>query len=200
MFGETVAVLFRGQGFEEGVILGACYSPETPDPAQDPHMDYRRYEDGTELWYDRKAHKLVGKIKGDVELEVDKNIKAVVEQNVELEVKGNIAANVLGKVEIVAMGQISLKSLTNVTLAAPTVTIAGYLLWSAFGGGIGKGVLHGHLIVREGGIDVPDNSITAGLDMLAGQNVLAGSDVLASEVSLRKHIHEGVMPGGGTSQ
>lgn len=54
--GESVAVLFAGQGFEQGAVLGGWYSPETPSPNQPPAHDYMRYEDGTEQWYDRKAH------------------------------------------------------------------------------------------------------------------------------------------------
>ncbi|MFR1534265.1 MAG: phage baseplate assembly protein V [Bilophila wadsworthia] len=67
--GEPVAVLFSGQGLEAGVVLGAVYSPAVPDPAQDAHIDYRRYEDGTELWYDRVRHRLIAKVEGDIEAE-----------------------------------------------------------------------------------------------------------------------------------
>ncbi len=195
--GEPVAMLFRGQGFEEGVILGACYSPETPDPEQDAHFDYVKYEDGTELWYDRKKHKLIGKVKGDIELEVDKNIKAKVGENVELEVKGdvkavvtgNVRATVQGNVDVKAQGTITMQSAINVTLKAPTITLAGLLLNTDVDGGVGTAEFRGHVTVREGGVDVPDNSVTAGNDVTAN----------AGAVSLRGHEHTGVMPGNGTS-
>lgn len=54
--GEPVACLFSGQGLEAGIVVGACYSPATPDPSQPPHMDYTKYEDGAEICYDREAH------------------------------------------------------------------------------------------------------------------------------------------------
>lgn len=72
--GEPVAVLFSGQGLEAGVVLGAVYSPAVPDPAQDAHIDYRRYEDGTELWYDRIQHKLIANVRGSVSLKAEKDI------------------------------------------------------------------------------------------------------------------------------
>lgn len=56
--GEPVAALFSGQGLEQGVVLGACYSTKTPAPSQPAAHDYVRYEDGTEIWYDRKKHEL----------------------------------------------------------------------------------------------------------------------------------------------
>ena len=61
--GEPVACLFSGQGLEQGVILGAHYTAKTPSPNQEAQVDYVRYEDGTELWYDRKGHKLTAKVK-----------------------------------------------------------------------------------------------------------------------------------------
>ena len=60
--GEPVACLFSGQGLEQGVILGAHYTAKTPSPNQEAQVDYVRYEDGTELWYDRKGHKLTAKV------------------------------------------------------------------------------------------------------------------------------------------
>lgn len=67
--GEPVACLFAGQGFEQGVVLGAIYSPKCASPNQQSGQDYTKYEDGTEIWYDRTAHKLIAKVKGDVESE-----------------------------------------------------------------------------------------------------------------------------------
>lgn len=71
---EPVACLFAGQGMEQGVLLGACYSKKHPSPEQPPSHDYMKYEDGTEIWYDRKKHKLMLNIEGDVEIKTTKNI------------------------------------------------------------------------------------------------------------------------------
>lgn len=57
--GEPVACLVSGQGEEEGVVLGAYYNEREQDPGQPPTHDYKRYEDGARVFYDRKAHELV---------------------------------------------------------------------------------------------------------------------------------------------
>lgn len=66
--GEPVACLFAGQGMEAGVVLGAHYSTRTPAPGQPPLLDYMRYEDGTEIWYDREAHLLKINVMGNIEI------------------------------------------------------------------------------------------------------------------------------------
>ena len=101
--GEPVACLFSGQGLEQGVILGAHYTAKTPSPNQEAQVDYVRYEDGTELWYDRKGHKLTAKVKGTVEIEA----------------KGSV--RVSSEHEVVA------ESETGITLKAPRINLAGKL-------------------------------------------------------------------------
>lgn len=54
--GEPVACLFSGQGREEGVVLGAYYNETEKDPGQPQPHDYKRYVDGTEIFYDREEH------------------------------------------------------------------------------------------------------------------------------------------------
>ncbi|MCL2791070.1 MAG: phage baseplate assembly protein V [Desulfobulbus sp.] len=64
--GEQVACLFSGQGFEQGLVLGAAYSDKDPSPGWPPHVWYRKFEDGTEMEYDRKEHKLTLNVNGDM--------------------------------------------------------------------------------------------------------------------------------------
>jgi phage baseplate assembly protein V len=64
--GEHVACLFAGQGYEQGVVLGAVYSAKDPSPGKPPHVWYRRFEDGTELEYDREEHRLRISVNGDI--------------------------------------------------------------------------------------------------------------------------------------
>lgn len=68
--GEPVACLFSGQGREAGVVLGAYYNARESAPGRPQSDDYRRYSDGTEIWYDREQHKLVANVQGDVEVQV----------------------------------------------------------------------------------------------------------------------------------
>lgn len=83
--GEFVACVFSGQGCEQGVMLGACYNGQEGDPGQPSHMDYHRYADGTEIYYDREAHKLVAKVAGDCEIECEQ--KAAVHAKEEIILK-----------------------------------------------------------------------------------------------------------------
>lgn len=155
--GEPVACLFSGQGMEQGALLGAVYSPETPSPNQPPGVDYTRYEDGTEIWYDRKAHKLIARVKGDAEIETE----------------GRIVAK--AKKEILAESEV------NITLKAPTITLAGLLRVTDKDGKAGSGDLIGHYRILEGGLDVPDDDVTAG------------------NVSVRGHVHRDVQSGPSTT-
>ena len=82
--GEPVAVLFSGQGLEQGVILGAHYSTKTPPPGQPAKIDYTRYEDGTEFFYDREQHKLTAKIKGDAEVDSTGSIRLTAAREIAL--------------------------------------------------------------------------------------------------------------------
>lgn len=141
---EPVACLFSGQGMEAGVVLGAHYSDKTPSPGQEATEDYRRYEDGTELWYDRKAHKLRGIVKGDVELEVEGAIKAKAEQGIDLE------------------------SAAYIRLKAPHVYIWGAFHGADMDGKPGTAEFSGDMAVRNGGISVPDKDVQAGEVSLRG--------------------------------
>lgn len=145
---EPVACLFSGQGMEAGVLLGAHYSQKTPSPDQKAASDYHRYEDGTELCYDRAAHKLWAKVKGDVEMEVEGGIKA-------RSVKG-----------------IDLESLAYFRCKAPDLFFFGSFHGADMEGNPGTVEFLGEMVVRHGGINVPDN------------------DVQAGPVSLRGHEHE----------
>lgn len=155
--GEPVAALFSGQGMEQGVVLGACYSSQTPPPAQPAAHDYMRYEDGTEIWYDRTAHKLIARVKGDAEIETE------------------------GQITAKAKKEICAESEVNITLKAPTITLAGLLRVTDKDGSPGSGELLGHYKILQGGLDVPDDDVTAGV------------------VSLREHVHKGVQSGPSTT-
>lgn len=156
--GEPVACLFAGNGCEQGVLLGAYYNGENSDPGQAQSIDYHRYEDGTELWYDRDGHKLVARVKGEVELEAEKTIKAK------------------------ALQDITCESETKIKLKAPEIEIAGYLTMTDVDGNPGHGVLSGDFTVTHGGISVPDKDVTAGSVSLRGhQHENSGGDGLSGK-------------------
>ncbi len=138
--GEPVAVLFSGQagGQETGVVLGALYSPVTPDPGQPQHMEFSRFSDGTMIFYDREAHKLHADVRGDIE------------------------AKATGTVSVSAQGEISAQSALRIKLKAPYIELAGLLTVTDEDGNAGRGVLRGTYTVREGSLHVPDEDVTAG--------------------------------------
>ena len=82
--GEPALVLESGQGEEQGAYLGALYSQAVPSPGQEQQVSYSKYEDGTELWYDRKAHKLTAKVKGDVSVEAKGAVSVSSETGIKL--------------------------------------------------------------------------------------------------------------------
>ncbi|MBQ3059873.1 MAG: phage baseplate assembly protein V [Desulfovibrio sp.] len=155
--GEPVVCLLSGQGQEQGVILGAYYNAQEQDPGQKPGMDYHRYADGTELWYDRENHKLVARVQGHVEVEAKETVTVRAEKEVRVQ------------------------SAVSIELKAPHIRLAGVLSITDMDGKPGKGELWGDYSIRQGGLAVPDNDVTAGA------------------VSLRGHTHEGVTSGPSTT-
>lgn len=72
--GEQVICAFTGQGFEQGAVMGAVYSEPDKSPGRPSHMFYIKFEDGTEIEYDRKGNHLMAKVKGSADIEADKDI------------------------------------------------------------------------------------------------------------------------------
>lgn len=171
--GEPVAVLFSGQGGgqETGVILGAVYSPVVPNPQQEPHMEFSRFEDGTTILYDRKKHKLYADIKGDIDVKATGNANIAIQGNVDTSVGKNATLTVQGSVDIKAQKAITLTSSVSVNLDAPIIGISGILQYTGQGGKAGKATFSGDVAIENGGLQVPDN------------------DVTASSVSLASHTH-----------
>lgn len=71
--GEHVAVLLDPRG-EDGVVLGAIYSARDPAPGGGPDITSARFGDGTEVEYDRAAHRLTIRSVGDIEIVSDTHI------------------------------------------------------------------------------------------------------------------------------
>ncbi len=115
--GEHVACLFTGQGFEQGLVLGAVYSSKEPAPGRPPHAWYRKFQDGTELQYDREEHMLSGTVKGEVDLTVEKDVKLIVQQKVTLDAKDDV---------LIKSGKtITLEGATSIVLRTPSLVMQG---------------------------------------------------------------------------
>lgn len=96
-------------------------------------------------------------------------------------VTGDAEMSVQGTRTVTSQGEMTLESPTSITLRAPQIFIEGVLTTRGYKGGSGSSTLYGPFTVREGGISVPDDDVTAG------------------SVSLRGHTHTGVMTGSGTT-
>ena len=98
-----------------------------------------------------------------------------------LTVQGADTVTVQGQETIKAKGKVTIESAQEILLRAPVIKIQGILTTEGYNGGAGSSTLYGDFTVRQGGVAVPDNDVTAGA------------------VSLRGHTHQGVMPGSGTT-
>ena len=134
--GDRVAVLFSGQGFEAGVVLGGYYSAANPAPGKNSDVEYRRFSDGTEIFYDRKAHRLCASVQGDVELTATGTVKAL------------------------AKGVVDVQSSTQVVIKAPAIVLNGAISSAGYDGSPGTFNMPGEVSV-EGRVD-STGDVTAG--------------------------------------
>lgn len=87
--GEQVAVLFAGQGLEEGCILGATYSEKDQSPGAEQPVAHYQFEDGSTFFYDRVNHKLYALIKGEAEITIEKKTHVTVKDKATVVVHDN---------------------------------------------------------------------------------------------------------------
>ena len=73
--GEHVYCNMMGNGLETGVVLCSLYDDTNKPPAGDADIRKTTYDDGTEIIYDRKNHKMQINCVGDIEIHADGNIK-----------------------------------------------------------------------------------------------------------------------------
>lgn len=119
--GEDVLCLFLPTGIEEGFILGSFYAGDITPPSNSGDVRIIEFSDGTKLLYDRSSHKLIGEVKGDVELTVS------------------------GTMSVQAKGAVMVKSSTSVTLQAPVINLNGAINTAAEGGGSGTMTIMGDI-------------------------------------------------------
>lgn len=126
--GDRVAVLFSGAGLEAGVVLGGYYSDANVAPSKNSDVFYRRFSDGTELSYDRKAHKLSASVQGDAE------------------------CTVTGSASLTAEGAVMIESSSSISLKAPSIVLSGAISSEGHGGGAGTFNMKGRVDV-DGTVD-----------------------------------------------
>lgn len=82
--GEHAACLMSGEGAEIGVVLGAFYDDKNKPVIQDADIRSVIFEDGTKVTYNRKEHKLLIAVEGDIEITASGNIDMTASGNMKL--------------------------------------------------------------------------------------------------------------------
>ncbi len=72
--GEYVLCLFLPYALDVGFVIGSYYNKVIPTPVSDNNKINATFEDGTVIEYDKKAHKLMIKSVGDIEIVSDTHI------------------------------------------------------------------------------------------------------------------------------
>lgn len=123
--GEHVAVLFAGQGMEEGCVLGAMYSRKDAAPGQDQPVQFYRFEDGTVISYDRVNHKFFADIKGEADITVKENATVTVKKNATVKVEGKVLVEADKDVTVKSKQRLILEGHAGVWMRGPTIVFEG---------------------------------------------------------------------------
>ena len=79
--GEHVFCSMMGNGLESGVVLCAIYDDKNAPPGKDGDTRKTTFDDGSEIIYDRKNHKMTINCVGDIEINAKGNITVKAEGN-----------------------------------------------------------------------------------------------------------------------
>lgn len=79
--GEHVYCNMMGNGLESGVVLCAIYDDTNKPPTGDNDIRKATFEDGTEIFYDRKNHLLKIECAGDIEIHAQGHINIFADGN-----------------------------------------------------------------------------------------------------------------------
>lgn len=135
---EQVVCLME-DSLNRGVVLGSIYSETVPPPVTDENIYYKKFQDGTEISYDRKSSSMIIKGEGslDVEFKTDSKISIKGNSNISVDgesditVGGDCKVSVTGAAKVTssdaitinAMSDCKVSSTSKVTLFAPQVAI-----------------------------------------------------------------------------
>ena len=180
--GEHVAVLFAGQGFEQGVILGAIYG-KAPSPGRPAHVWYRKFEDGTQLEYDRAEHVLRADVKGRAEINTELDIKADAGTSIDATAGISIKATAGTMIDATAGTTIDATAAAAATVTAPLIALRGAVTIVPIpgGGGSTSAVIDGNLKIN-GNLTVNGDSSTSG-------NINAGGQIIDAGGNTNHHSH-----------
>ena len=72
---EHVFCIMLGNGIEAGAVIGAVYDDTNKPPESDKDTRKVKFDDGTEILYDRKNHELKINCVGNITIHADGNMK-----------------------------------------------------------------------------------------------------------------------------
>lgn len=161
--GEDVLCLFRGNGFEDGVIIGSFYAGDVEPPESTADRRTIWFKDGTRVCYDRATHVLTITIEGT----------SIVfnRQSGTITVPDKVTVNCTSA---------TVNASSNVKIDTPDTTMTGNLTVAGLITG------NGGLTVKGGG------GVVANCDIQLNGRMDATDDVTAGGISLTGHTHIGV--------
>jgi len=87
--GELVVCGFYSDDWDTGIVLGSIYNEIDLPPVSSKDKVHIRFKDGTEIEYDRAAHKMRIDVKGDIEIKVTGNANITVGGNSTIRTDGH---------------------------------------------------------------------------------------------------------------
>lgn len=158
--GEDVLCLFRGDGFEDGVIIGSFYAGDVEPPETTADRRTVVFKDGTRICYDRSSHTLTVTIAGTV-IVFDQQTGSITVPE---------SASVFCKTALVRASE-------SVTIDSPNTYFTGNITVAG-------------LITGQGGFTVTGGGgVVANCDIQLNGTMAATGDVTASGISLNGHTH-----------
>ena len=126
---EHVACLLDDNG-EAGVILGAIYSDADTPPVDSADKHHVTFEDGTVLEYDRKEHRLLADVKGDIEAHATGTLTAIIAGDSTITtptctLNGNLVVNGTAQVRGNITGGANIQAANNVADQGGAKTMSG---------------------------------------------------------------------------
>lgn len=158
--GEDVLCLFRGDGFEDGVIIGSFYAGDVEPPETTADRRTVVFKDGTRICYDRASHTLTVTIAGTV-IVFDQQTGSITVPE---------SASVFCKTALVQASE-------SVTIDSPDTFFTGNIKVQG-------------LITGQGGFTVTGGGgVVANCNIQLNGTLTATEDVVASGISLNSHTH-----------
>ncbi|GAB7080882.1 phage baseplate assembly protein V [Megalodesulfovibrio paquesii] len=180
--GEQVAVLFAGQGMEEGCVLGAVYSQQDQAPGQEQPVQFYQFEDGTVISYDRVQHRYFADIKGAADITILQDATVTIKEDATVTVEGQTTLHGREDVLVRSEARLILEGRGGIWLRAPGVVLEG------LDGEVCQTTLHTDLYLR-GLLDHRGDVVREGDVTHQGGLVQTGNQDVTGTITASGEIH-----------